>query len=72
MPRDKRDCTDRTCGALDCETCRPGSRDILHCDCGAEPMRHESGECLICGAVVCPECWERNAGRCDVCMEERV
>ena len=35
-------------------------------------MRHESGECLICGAVVCPECWERNAGRCDICMEERV
>jgi hypothetical protein len=44
------------CGAYDCPRCRPGCDDPCDCKCGHTVANHETTECEICLATLCPDC----------------
>ena len=59
-------CSDRMCGATDCTTCYPGSRNYVQCiDCG-EMCNPERLTTVFNGDQLCPDCLTEYT-ECDYC-----
>lgn len=62
-------CHDRTCAAIDCETCNPGCHDPVDCpDCGQTVKASKMQTCQKCGGEYCADCL--TDGICNECEKE--
>ena len=64
-------CSDRMCGAYDCERCRPGCSQFRACDdCGKDDRGTEQRSTLKKGEprYLCDECWSMHT--CEECGED--